>query len=158
MSNTACQDPMTPNGARVRALHDIWKRSDTYTGHAATLRVYLLVRSTGGLPFMQEGVQGIRRAIFSQKGSSGGLLLESLRHTEPQLIPQAPQESAPALKPTLKLYKELYRRGFSVTFITGRYALWKFSFLITGDASIITPTHHCTWRWLCRPQGRANSL
>ena len=34
----------------------------------------------------------------------------------------APQAGAPPLKPTLKLYRELYRVGFSVTFITGRQA------------------------------------
>ena len=34
----------------------------------------------------------------------------------------APQAGAPPLKPTLKLYRELYRMGFSVTFITGRQA------------------------------------
>ena len=31
-----------------------------------------------------------------------------------------PRPGAPPLKPTLKLYRDLYRMGFSVTFITGR--------------------------------------
>ena len=57
-----------------------------------------------------------------QNRSAEAFLPRHLRHSAAQGKSAAPQESAPALKPTLQIYKELYRRGFSVTFITGRQA------------------------------------
>ena len=68
---------------------------------------------------------------IQQEGRPGGtiqnrtaetFLPRHLRHSAAQGGSGAPQESAPVLKPTLQIYKELYRRGFSVTFITGRQA------------------------------------
>ena len=57
-----------------------------------------------------------------QNRSAEAFLPRHLRPSAAQGGSGAPQESAPALEPTLQIYKELYRRGFSVTFITGRQA------------------------------------
>ena len=54
--------------------------------------------------------------------SKDWFLPRALRQAAAQGIAGAPQEYAPALQPTLQLYRELYKRGFSVTFITGRQA------------------------------------
>ena len=67
----------------------------------------------GILPNVWHGAQ-------AQNSSAEDFLPKHLSWSKPEDIQQAPQENAPALQPTLALYKELYRRGFSVTFITGR--------------------------------------
>ena len=59
---------------------------------------------------------------ITQNRTAEAFLPRHLRHSAAQGGSRAPQESAPALKPTLQIYKDLYRRGFSVTFITGRQA------------------------------------
>ena len=69
---------------------------------------------------MQGGLNHLRQVVYPQNSSAANFLPKHMRGAGPQVIPEAPQESAPALEPTLALYKELYRRGFSVTFITGR--------------------------------------
>ena len=69
---------------------------------------------------MQTGLHGLRQITYPQNSSAGDFLPKHMRGNNPQVIPAAPQESAPALEPTLAIYKELYKRGFSVTFITGR--------------------------------------
>ena len=69
---------------------------------------------------MQSGLHGLRQIVYPRNCSTGDLRPKHKRDNDPQVIPEAPQESAPALEPTLAIYKELYRRGFSVTFITGR--------------------------------------
>lgn len=69
---------------------------------------------------MQSGLLHLRQMAHPQNSSTMSYMPKHMRSSDPQVIPEAPQESAPALEPTLALYKELHRRGFSVTFITGR--------------------------------------
>ena len=69
---------------------------------------------------MQSGLLYLRQVTHPQNSSMVSFMPKHMRVSAPQVIPEAPQESAPALEPTLVLYKELHRRGFSMTFITGR--------------------------------------
>ena len=108
--------------ARPPKLQACWLRH-LFTKHLdipAYLLISLLPRGGFVDPVVQGGLNHLRQIAYPQNGSTADFLPKHMRGSGPQVIPGAPQESAPALEPTLALYKELYRRGFSVTFITGR--------------------------------------
>ena len=71
---------------------------------------------------MQVGAQTVETSMDDYSSSGNPFLPGHLRGHALSATVGAPQAGAPPLKPTLKLYRELYRMGFSVTFITGRQA------------------------------------
>ena len=71
---------------------------------------------------VQVGTQTVETTTDGHSTPDNPFLPGHLRSRAVSAAIGAPQAAAPPLKPTLKLYKELYRMGFSVTFITGRQA------------------------------------
>ena len=71
---------------------------------------------------MQVGAQTVETTTDGHSTPDNPFLPGHLRSRAVSAAAGAPQAGAPPLKPTLKLYRELYRMGFGVTFITGRQA------------------------------------
>ena len=111
------------------------------------------------LSSVQVGAQTVETSTDGHSTFDNPFLPSHLRARAVSAAVRAPQAGAPPLKPTLKLYKELYRMGFSVAFITGRHArsvppvpgltVRKMQLLSNPCAAHSSLDMQCTVLWRC---------